>query len=246
MTTLKQTCSSETQLPALILNLPLELHLDIIDLDYNVKTKWSLLSKHTATTTKFDVDMKRHGKWIKQSKTGQITEQCTYTHGKLDGERNCWYSNGQQREQYHYADGKQEGEYNMWVDGQLRETCCYVSGKRHGEFNLWHSSGKPKEVCNYVNGAKQGERKRYYSNGSISQQCYFLNNELEGEVTEWFKGYKDVVGSVYEKSHYYKGKLHGTFRQWYRKGNMKREKNFVNGIQKGENKFWRRDGTLVQ
>mmetsp|Transcript_20447 Transcript_20447/g.22716 ORF Transcript_20447/g.22716 Transcript_20447/m.22716 type:complete len:156 (-) Transcript_20447:86-553(-) len=136
-----------------LLHLPTELQLDIVDLDLEVYLKWALLSKTLATTTRFDGDCKKHGKWKKIKWTkhndGSISEprlfiQSHWVHGIKEGESKQWYiNNGQLRRKCYYKNDKLDGLYISWYDdGSMWVKCTYVSNKLEGEYKRWDKYGR--------------------------------------------------------------------------------------------------------
>mmetsp|Transcript_9632 Transcript_9632/g.10662 ORF Transcript_9632/g.10662 Transcript_9632/m.10662 type:complete len:167 (-) Transcript_9632:119-619(-) len=140
---------------ASLINLPSEIQLYIIDLDYEVYLQWPLLSKYTATNTRFDINMKKHGKWVKYINTPffskpQISKQQYWMYGKRHGECKSWYDNGQLEKQYYFVNGIREGDYKEWHENsQEALRCYYLNGKRDGDYKTWDNYGKVREYCKY-------------------------------------------------------------------------------------------------
>mmetsp|Transcript_1932 Transcript_1932/g.2142 ORF Transcript_1932/g.2142 Transcript_1932/m.2142 type:complete len:186 (+) Transcript_1932:49-606(+) len=158
----------------LLLYVPLELQLDILEIDAEVYLKWPLLSKKTAMTTRFDCDLNKHGKWQKHRKTKKKSRRKNIlTHYQIV----C---------QEYWRHGKLHGDYKEWHGcGQLMKRCPYVNGNKEGVQTLWYYNGDIWTQSHYVNGKREGEHKVWYSNGQLSIQCYFANDTLVGEYKRW-------------------------------------------------------------
>mmetsp|Transcript_16495 Transcript_16495/g.18336 ORF Transcript_16495/g.18336 Transcript_16495/m.18336 type:complete len:163 (-) Transcript_16495:142-630(-) len=147
------TTNSSTLEKFHLLELPVELHLCIIDLDVELYLIWPLLSKYSATTTRFNQVLEKHGTWRKISKRNtekpSILVSEHYRHGKLHGERKVWHNNGILYEQMHYVDGKKEGEHKTWYFNGKCAQCHYVNGSREGDCT-WDFSRIPFEQSYYV------------------------------------------------------------------------------------------------
>mmetsp|Transcript_11463 Transcript_11463/g.12579 ORF Transcript_11463/g.12579 Transcript_11463/m.12579 type:complete len:150 (-) Transcript_11463:47-496(-) len=126
-----------------LLALPVEIQLDIIDLDLSAYLIWPLLSKQAAMTIRYDDKMNKHGKWQRRMrKNNKLTEEHFWSHGVEHGEWKRWYDNGQLLGQCNYVNGKQEGEYNRWYNnGQLYEQRYYVNGVLEPKFKRWRADG---------------------------------------------------------------------------------------------------------
>mmetsp|Transcript_1107 Transcript_1107/g.1256 ORF Transcript_1107/g.1256 Transcript_1107/m.1256 type:complete len:170 (+) Transcript_1107:71-580(+) len=133
--TISERLTKKASLQNDLLRLLFELQLDIIDLDVVLRQKWPELSKRTATTTRFDGELRKHGKWLRENCfTRHLVQQQTFSHGKLHGENKLWYSSG-----------------------QLEELCFYVEGKLEGGYTAYHENGQLLEKANYVNDELVGD-----------------------------------------------------------------------------------------
>jgi len=162
-----------------LLHLPLELHLDIIDLDPTF-AKWPLLSKYTATTTRFDSDLNKHGKWMKHknvlgSKKSMLLGQERWRHGQLHGEYKSWYGVHHK----HIQDVLHKEQTQMSCH------CYYSNGKKEGEYKEWHQNGELRRHCYYVDGKLEGESKQWYNSGQIYEDSNFVCDELVGSYKQW-------------------------------------------------------------
>jgi len=129
-----------------ILHLPVEIHLDIIDLDPDLYKIWPLLSKYTAMTTRFDDKLERHGTWQFRLEQGGYEAEVYYQHGQYHGEYKRWYHSN---------------------EGQLHMTCTYINGKQEGEYKEWHVNGVLRKIYNCIDGKREGEYKKWYFFGQL-------------------------------------------------------------------------------
>mmetsp|Transcript_9368 Transcript_9368/g.10365 ORF Transcript_9368/g.10365 Transcript_9368/m.10365 type:complete len:217 (-) Transcript_9368:28-678(-) len=177
---------------------------------------WPLLSKQAATTTRFDWNLNKQGKWIK------------YRGLKYRRKRYC------KIELEHWAHGIREGPCKYWYrNGLIRTECSYVNGRPEAVYKLLALSGQQKSQSNYVNGKQEGEYKKWHRNGILAEQCHYVNNKQEGEFKSWYDNGRKAI-----HCYFVDGKKHGEYQNWFTFGPMRERMSFVNGEKKGEHTFY--------
>eukprot|EP00028_Trichosphaerium_sp_Am-I-7-wt_P006907 CAMPEP_0168536434 /NCGR_PEP_ID=MMETSP0405-20121227/19548_1 /TAXON_ID=498012 /ORGANISM="Trichosphaerium sp, Strain Am-I-7 wt" /LENGTH=176 /DNA_ID=CAMNT_0008564441 /DNA_START=143 /DNA_END=670 /DNA_ORIENTATION=+ len=175
-------------------------------------------------TTRFNYDLKKHGKWLKiNTATSQILEQEYFSHGKRHGKRLKWYDQLAVKSSYckgdpnerrlmiraNYVNGKEQGKYEGWyMNGLLKETFHFVNGKMHGEYKYWYEDGT---IYNHFVFKSENETycEQWY-NGQIRLQCTYVNDRPEGEYKSWYNN-----GKQEEHCKYVNNKLEGEYKSWY-------------------------------
>jgi hypothetical protein len=155
------------------------------------------LSREPAET--YLIDKIDNGLYKSYHEDGQVSKQCFYQDGKLEGQYLEYFENGQISEQCFYQDGKLEGEHiRYYQNGQLQVKCSYKNGELEGECLIYYQNGQLKEKSLYQNGNIEGEYLGYYQNGQISDQCFHKNGELEGQYLEYNQDGQLEIKSFYK------------------------------------------------
>lgn len=137
------------------------------------------------------------GEAFSKYENDQLSLQCAYKEGKLDGEYNEWYKNGQFKVRTTYISGTPENEYTTWYEnGQVMYSCNYVNGEISGAAVEYWSNGNKKLIQGFVNGVANGEMTEYSEEGNKIKSSDYVDGLLHGKVVEYSKtGTPLFVGS---------------------------------------------------
>lgn len=121
------------------------------------------------------------------------------------------------REEYTERYRKREGEYKEWYkDGSKKTIKNYKDGEQFGLLEGWHIDGTPSVYASFnEKGMFNGVCKGWYENGNPMYEIYYQNGEEQGTRIDY-----------------------------YTNGKPRMLRNYINGLQVGEYKYWNEDGTL--
>mmetsp|Transcript_21886 Transcript_21886/g.24438 ORF Transcript_21886/g.24438 Transcript_21886/m.24438 type:complete len:229 (-) Transcript_21886:1180-1866(-) len=148
--------------------LPIELHLYVCDIDSRIYSLWPLLCKETAITSRYDTDLRKHGKWLSfhgdtNDSYQRVKSICNYTNGVLNGYSEEYYPNGKLRVRCIYKNGFLDGTcVELHPNGQLLETAIYKNKVRDGPYCMFWADGRQAKICHYKNGVLHGEYKQWH------------------------------------------------------------------------------------
>mmetsp|Transcript_12817 Transcript_12817/g.14235 ORF Transcript_12817/g.14235 Transcript_12817/m.14235 type:complete len:219 (+) Transcript_12817:132-788(+) len=185
-----------------ITSLPIELQLDITDLDPEVYLKWPLLSKEAAMATRFDCDLNKHRKWLKIT----TRNKTVYSSSSSD------FSWSLRSNHKLLSSTIPPGQRNKNI---LLRSENWVHGGRHGECRTWHRNGQMYVLSNYLNGRLDGLYKRWFDDGSIEIECNYVNGKKHG-VYKCFGGRQ-----LFDTCFYINGKRVNDFHQFYINNTLK-------------------------
>ncbi len=90
--------------------------------------------------------------------------------------------------------------------------------------------------------------REYYPNGSIKCEYRTKYGEKDGEYKEWFQKNDNSVedrGQLKNQKNYIEGKLHGEYKRWYENGQLELQTHYVEDKENGEWKYWWCNGQLM-
>ncbi|MEI6456280.1 MAG: hypothetical protein WCO93_08325 [bacterium] len=113
-----------------------------------------------------------------------------------------------------------------WPNGNLKSEITMHGGQRNGPARYWFEDGNIQMECIYKDDMLNGNLTRYfaYPEGAREEQQTYINDTLDGTDLLW-----DRAGNVLIQSHFLKGKLHGTYHEFYENKLIKAEGSYVNG-----------------
>jgi antitoxin component YwqK of YwqJK toxin-antitoxin module len=113
-----------------------------------------------------------------------------------------------------------------WPNGNKKSEITMHGGQRNGPAKYWYEDGNIQMECIYKNDRLNGNLIRYFAfpNGSREEQHTYINDTLDGIDLLW-----DRSGNPLIHSQFSKGKLHGTYREFYENKLIKAEGNYMNG-----------------
>mmetsp|Transcript_27029 Transcript_27029/g.30147 ORF Transcript_27029/g.30147 Transcript_27029/m.30147 type:complete len:220 (+) Transcript_27029:143-802(+) len=185
-----------------ILALPIELQLAIQELDDEVYIKWPLLSVKTATTTRFDENMDKHGVFLSVQ---------SHMHSFYYKYQNFFaiaqFNNGQLEYYKEYFPGKQKGTRPRNVreaskKGQCFLICTTKTGSvKDGTFQTFKEDGTKHLLFNGLGGKPNGDFCAWYRSGQKEAAGSLKNGVLDGDLIMWYPN-----GAVYYVGRYDNGK----------------------------------------
>jgi hypothetical protein len=163
----------------MLATLPIEVQIDIAEMDPEVYKLYPLLCKSCALT-RFSFDMEKHYKWFKFDRNGLLTAIKSFYHGKKDGIFKKWYSNGQLWEELNYKDDKRDGRFKKWHNnGQLWWECTFKDDKLEGSYKQWYDNGQLWEICTYKKGKRDGPYKKWHYGGGLWMECIYKEGNYD-------------------------------------------------------------------
>ncbi len=192
-----------------------------------------------AQVNQFDTNGKRHGKWMKKFKNGNLRYQGEFNHGKEIGIFKYYSLKSKNNpsiiktfnENDHIAlvkffkpngklmsEGKMDNKKRIgkWVyyqnDGKtILQEENYVNGKLDGEYKTYFENNKPTIIAHYKNGLLDGSYKRYEYKGFIYQDLTYKNGVLNGLCTY----YDRLTGKISKKGSYINDKKTGLWELYF-------------------------------
>lgn len=92
----------------------------------------------------------------------------------------------------------------------------------------------------YFDGKKDGVEEKRFLNDSIAEQRYYRKGVKVGIHKSWWQN--RILKFEYHFND--KGFYNGTVKEWYQNGQIVKEFNFENGIEKGSQKMWLANGNI--
>lgn len=137
-------------------------------------------------TFEFIEDSIKHGLQTKYYKK-QIREEAFYNRGKLNGQRNIYFSNGNVEIEERYVDDVISGPYRVFYeDGSINLEAEYIDGKMQGILKRYYESGALLEEVTMKDNEENGPFKEFYENGQVQWQGTYLNGDNEfGELLQF-------------------------------------------------------------
>lgn len=113
------------------------------------------------------------GIWKITGKQGLAIAQCTYRHGKPDGETRFFYPDGVGAVLVQYEEGKIKSYKEFFPDGTLKMELEYNRGIRHGEAHFYYSTGHLLGEGRYKKGKRTGTWKYYRVTGEVEKKLKY-------------------------------------------------------------------------
>ncbi|MEN9919393.1 MAG: hypothetical protein RL662_1829 [Bacteroidota bacterium] len=176
--------------------------------------------------------------------------------GKVNGTVVRYYSDGKKEYEKIFKDGTGEGlEKTYAEDGEIKSELFFKNGKEEGKsFSILNLGNHDcyKKSMSYMNGILEGEYKEEFCDGKPKISGKYITGKKDGiwlytnkdgrkKPTEEYKSGELIRkisyysnGKVDAEQGYNKGKEHGTTKQYTVDGELKSEKNYVNGKQVGK------------
>jgi len=165
--------------------------------------------------------------------------------GRPDGPETHWVPwQGLQR-RVHYRAGVRHGEESFFSrDGGERlyvhKSIPWEEGVVHGVVKLFYPDGKVLSEAPHVRGVLEGESRSYARDGFVTRSVRYKAGQRDGELVEHWPRTRKIKQSV----PYRMGKVHGTVRQHYESGQLKREVQVWEDCFHGVDREYYEDGEL--
>lgn len=104
-----------------------------------------------------------------------------------------------------------------------------------------YPNGSIKARIGFFNGKKQGISRGYYPDGQLRQLTPYHQNLVHGEARNWFGTEEHSLLAV---RNFYLGKLHGTFKKWYKSGQLFKVMNYNMGKEEGMQQAFNENGDI--
>jgi len=212
---------------------------------------WRYLYENGKEFKKGDfVNDQKEGLWQTFYETGTLLMAGSYHQGKETGEWKNFWDNGKLKNKSSFKKGMLQGEwFSFTPDGTLVLEGHYKKNLQVKEWRNYYNNGRLKEVNhykivkrkNYANGvAVMGMREtvsepngKYEAYSQIDFQIKAKGKYKKGMKNgTWYDYYPGgVVPTII--SEYKNGKLHGTFKQLGRRGEVMHEIQYKNGLKDG-------------
>lgn len=137
--------------------------------------------------------------------------------------------------------GRRQGYWKVYdVNGLLKFEGEFNDGIPMGTFKYYYPDGKIKAVSAMYEQGKRSRTKVFHNNGRMMAEGNYLDKKKD---STWLY-YSDYDGVLLSREHYANGLLEGQVLNYYPKGNVAEEINYVSGIKQGEWKRYFTDGKL--
>jgi antitoxin component YwqK of YwqJK toxin-antitoxin module len=145
-------------------------------------------------------------------------------------------------EERNYIDGLMHGLYKRWFsNGKLCEVISYERNIMNGSHICYYENGAKQFEFNYVNGLRHGLQTMYYpSGGFCSIQTYNMGILVGKHTTFYENGNKKKMITCNSV-----GKLEGSWRTWYKNGNIHIDTSYRNDKLQGIYFKYASDGKLL-
>lgn len=121
---------------------------------------------------------------------------------------------GELFEEHGLKDGRYHGYWRQWgPDGKLEFETLYVNGLEHGTARQWDNG---KLVCSYE--MDYGTGVDLYGGVRALSEERHMNDGFRHGFERWW----DDNNTVWQESHFKRGKEHGVFRHWNHRGGPRR------------------------
>lgn len=178
---------------------------------------------------------KRHGKYIKYDKYGQVENYRFYVRGLLHGTSIRYLY--EHTEITKYKHGVKHGEERIILKGRMTKVSDYVDGKlvKYREYDSYDKLLKQATCgCDAVH----WEHMRWNVDGILIERSMFTGDIRHGPRERW-----NDDGTVYSKSNYVNGKLDGEYIEYYPDGKLYLRYQYRAGVMCGECRRYNRDGS---
>lgn len=101
--------------------------------------------------------------------------------------------------------------------------------------------GKLEKKTGFYQGKKQGKSWAYYPDGHLKHITPYHKNLVHGRVHNWFGNQGHPPLAI---RNYYLGKPHGSYKKWYKSGQLFKQMNYDLGKEVGMQKAYNENGSL--
>lgn len=177
------------------------------------------------------------GYWKSYYVTGVKKSEGKWTNNKLDSIWIFYDQFGDTIEKINYYKGKKNGyQYKFYTNDKSKNKIykkeLYVNGKKNDKSLIYYETGELYQIVGYKDDIKQGLSYQYAKNKNIISVIRYRNNEIIDQENI----------NRYNLNH----EKEGIWREYYKNGNIKEEKSYVNDKLDGYYKTYGEDGNLIE
>lgn len=177
------------------------------------------------------------GYWKSYYITGVLKSEGKWNNNKLDSVWIFYDQLGDTTEKINYYLGKKSGYQFKYYQtendkNKVYSKELYINRKRNGVSYYFYVNGKIRKEIPYENHKKQGIGYEYDNNENIITITRYRNNEII--INETINRYNK------------EGKREGTWKEFYKNGKVKEEKNYLDGKLNGLFKIYNEEGKLLE
>ena len=209
----------------------------------------------------FENDLK-HGEWKTWYEDETLLMEGKYENGKEEGVWINYWENGKIKNKATFKAGQLEGEWlSFYPNGKPKLTGKYEADMKVGEWLEYFDNGKPKDLITY----KLFKRKSKVDYG-IMKDRVTLDSKMNGPAVSYSdKDFKKTEEGAYKEglkdgewiayypggknpavvSQYKNGELHGTMKQYSRRGELLSEIDYKDGLKHGRFIIYGKKGEVV-
>ena len=172
------------------------------------------------------IDQERDSVWTFYSEEGILTSKETYQNGEKEGLTEIFYADGSISERIMFKEDEKNGLWEQYFNnGQPKLRAQVINGVKYdGKYTTYYPDGMKLEEGKYVDGKKESSWYQFNEDGSVHIIYVYRNDKIEEEFPKngTFEMYwpNDIKRSEYT---YKNGKRHGSFQEWFNKGEWKNE-----------------------
>lgn len=193
----------------------------------------------------------KNGKWQTWYEDGTLLMSGEYLNGKEEGEWLNYWENGNLKNSATFKNGQMQGAWlSYYPTGKLKLSGKYKSNLKVGEWTDYFENGKPKDVVTFkifkekskVDYGIMKKRVRLDSRQHGHAISYSDKDFKKTEEGNYKDGNKDGEWIAYYPgaripavvSNYKEGELHGSMKQYDRRGKLLQEMEYQNGLKHGK------------
>lgn len=202
-----------------------------------------------------------HGRFIEWYESGIKMAEEELVNGKPSEKYTSYYWNGKINSTGNYENGKANGVWTYYHEnGRLRKKGSFVGDKAIGQWDTYNKNGELEEKIIYGDQGDFDADEYYYDEGKLHYSLrskkdavisltYYDKNGKEisalGNTEGTFegKGYFST-GEVRVELRYLKGERSGTWKYFYRHGNVQSVNDYRNGLLEGKYTEYHENGNL--
>src|ERR1019366_3121208 len=165
----------------------------------------------------FDDKNQRDGVWKFYDQNQTLKDVERYSHGKLSGKAEGYYSNGSIKANYNYVNGLLDGlQIIYYPTGVKKNEYEYKAGEEIKQRNFY-KTGKLEYEVTVANKKYEGDVTKYYKNGHIKEKSFFKEGNREGKYESYYNVSEKQLQSegIYEK-----GEVVGEWKSYHQNGKL--------------------------
>ncbi|NJK96879.1 MAG: hypothetical protein HC905_19940 [Bacteroidales bacterium] len=207
----------------------------ISEVDFDGKTDYQLFYPDKTTRIKGNFNCNElNSTFTFYYKTGKTEIVNNYLEGLKDGPSVAYFPSGKKQNEGNYIAGEEEGKWNFYnPDGTLYKTGFYKNGNADSIWTNYHYNHKIKSVTHYKADQPIDTARYFNPAGEFMFALIFSNNGLRAYQ------YESATGLV---TKYINIKDAGSFKTYFKTGQISSEQNYNGGILVGKRIFYYASG----